>query len=143
MYPLEIIDYIIVIVYLSGMIGVGLWFAKKHTDFEDFFLAGRSLTTPILITTLISTYYGIDVLFGDTQLAFTDGVVAWFGYARPTYAFFLIAALLLAKRLRKMISRVFLIFFISITVIMRGMLEHLPLSFILFLLFSLWFWYVG
>ena len=97
MYPLEIIDYIIVIAYLTGMIGVGLWFAKKHTDFEDFFLAGRSLTTPILITTLISTYYGIDVLFGDTQLAFTDGVVAWFGYARPTYAFFLIAALLLAK----------------------------------------------
>ena len=135
MYPLEIIDYIIVVVYLSGMIGVGLWFAKKHTDFEDFFLAGRSLTTPILITTLISTYYGIDVLFGDTQLAFTDGVVAWFGYARPTYAFFLIAALLLAKRLRGNDSRVFLIFFISITVIMRGMLEHLPLSFILFLLF--------
>tara|TARA_B100000161_G_scaffold5084_1_gene3308 strand:+ start:1081 stop:2535 length:1455 start_codon:yes stop_codon:yes gene_type:complete len=101
MYPLEIIDYIIVIAYLTGMIGVGLWFAKKHNDFEDFFLAGRSLTTPILITTLISTYYGIDVLFGDTQLAFTDGVVAWFGYARPTYAFFLIAALLLAKRLRE------------------------------------------
>ena len=101
MFPLEIIDYVIVIGYLSMMVGVGFWFAKKHTDFEDFFLAGRSLTTPILITTLISTYYGIDVLFGDTQLAFTDGVVAWFGYARPTYAFFLIAALLLAKRLRE------------------------------------------
>ena len=101
MYPLENIDYIIIAIYLAGMVGVGLWFAKKHTNFDDFFLAGRSLTTPILITTLISTYYGIDVLFGDTQLAYTDGVVAWFGYARPTYAFFLIAALLLAKRLRK------------------------------------------
>ncbi|MCH2651259.1 MAG: sodium:solute symporter family protein, partial [Candidatus Marinimicrobia bacterium] len=82
-------------------VGVGLWFAKKHTDFDDFFLAGRSLTTPLLITTLISTYYGIDVLFGDSQLGFTDGVVAWFGYARPTYAFFLIAAFLLAQRLRE------------------------------------------
>ena len=95
------IDYAIIVVYLSGMVGVGFCFAKKHEDFDDFFLAGRSLTTPLLITTLISTYYGIDVLFGDTQLAFTDGVVAWFGYARPTYAFFLIAALLLAKRLRE------------------------------------------
>ena len=84
MYPLEIIDYIIVIFYLSGMIGVGLWFAKKHTDFEDFFLAGRSLTTPILITTLISTYYGIDVLFGDTQLAFTDGAVSYTHLTLPT-----------------------------------------------------------
>ena len=98
---MHVIDYIIISIYLAGMVGVGLWFAKKHTDFDDFFLAGRSLTTPLLITTLISTYYGIDVLFGDSQLGFTDGVVAWFAYARPTYAFFLIAAFLLAQRLRK------------------------------------------
>ena len=101
MSPISQVDYFIILIYLTGMIGIGFWFAKKHANFDDFFLAGRSLTTPILITTLISTYYGIDVLFGDTQLAFTDGVVAWFGYARPTYAFFLIAALVLAKRLRE------------------------------------------
>ena len=95
------IDYVIITIYLAGMVCVGIWFAKKHSDFDDFFLAGRSLTTPLLITTLISTYYGVDVLFGDSQLGFTDGVVAWFGYARPTYAFFLISAFLLAKRLRK------------------------------------------
>ncbi|SVA64184.1 uncharacterized protein METZ01_LOCUS117038 [marine metagenome] len=95
------IDYVIITIYLAGMVCVGIWFSKKHSDFDDFFLAGRSLTTPLLITTLISTYYGIDVLFGDSQLGFTDGVVAWFGYARPTYAFFLISAFLLAKRLRK------------------------------------------
>ena len=101
MYSIATIDYIIIAIYLMGMIGVGVWFAKKHTDFDDFFLAGRSLTTPLLITTLISTYYGIDVLFGDSQLGFTDGVVAWFGYARPTYAFFLIAAFFLAQRLKE------------------------------------------
>ena len=101
MHEIATIDYIIIALYLAGMVGVGLWFAKKHTDFEDFFLAGRSLTTPLLITTLISTYYGIDVLFGDSQLGFTNGVVAWFAYARPTYAFFLIAAFLLAHRLRE------------------------------------------
>ena len=101
MGAISTIDYVIIALYLSGMVGVGLWFAKKHTDFDDFFLAGRSLTTPLLITTLISTYYGIDVLFGDSQLGFTDGVVAWFGYARPTYAFFLVAAFLLAQRLRE------------------------------------------
>ena len=101
MGAISTIDYVIIALYLSGMVGVGLWFAKKHTDFDVFFLAGRSLTTPLLITTLISTYYGIDVLFGDSQLGFTDGVVAWFGYARPTYAFFLVAAFLLAQRLRE------------------------------------------
>ena len=101
MHEIATIDYIIISLYLMGMVGVGLWFAKKHSDFEDFFLAGRSLTTPLLITTLISTYYGIDVLFGDSQLGFTNGVVAWFAYARPTYAFFLIAAFLLAHRLKQ------------------------------------------
>ena len=101
MHEIATIDYIIISLYLLGMVGVGLWFAKKHSDFEDFFLAGRSLTTPLLITTLISTYYGIDVLFGDSQLGFTNGVVAWFAYARPTYAFFLIAAFLLAHRLKQ------------------------------------------
>jgi len=101
MLSISYIDYIIIAVYMIGMVGVGFWFSMRHGDFEDFFLAGRSLTTPLLITTLISTYYGLDVLFGDSQLAFTDGVVAWFGYARPTYAFFLIAAFLLAQLLRK------------------------------------------
>ena len=68
MYPIATIDYIIIAVYLMGMVGVGLWFAKKHTNFDDFFLAGRSLTTPLLITTLISTYYGIDVLFDNFRI---------------------------------------------------------------------------
>jgi len=66
MHSIANIDYIIIIVYLLGMVGVGIWFARRHATFDDFFLAGRSLTTPLLITTLISTYYGIDVLFGDT-----------------------------------------------------------------------------
>ena len=73
---------------MMGMVAIGFWFSKRHGDFEDFFLAGRSLTTPLLITTLISTYYGLDVLFGDSQLAFTDGVVAWFGYEDLPMRFF-------------------------------------------------------
>lgn len=100
MYSFHFLDYFILALYLIGMVAIGVWFSKRHKDFDDFFLAGRTLTTPILISTLISTYYGIDVLFGDSQLAFTDGVVAWFGYARPTYAFFFIAAFMLAHRLR-------------------------------------------
>jgi SSS family solute:Na+ symporter len=100
MASIGVVDWIIIGTYLAGMVAVGVLLAKRHVDFNDFFLAGRSLTTPILITTLISTYYGIDVLFGSSQLGYTDGVVAWFGYARPTYGFFLIAAFFLARRLR-------------------------------------------
>jgi len=100
MVEIGILDWSIIAIYLTGMVTVGALLARRHADFDDFFLAGRALTTPILITTLISTYYGIDVLFGSSQLAYTDGVVAWFGYARPTYLFFLIAAFVVARRLR-------------------------------------------
>lgn len=98
---LALLDWIIIIGYLMGMVAIGFWLSKRHSNFDDFFLAGRSLTTPLLVTTLISTYYGIDVLFGNSQLGFTDGVVAWFGYSRPTYIFFILAAFLLARKLKE------------------------------------------
>jgi SSS family solute:Na+ symporter len=94
------LDWLIIAVYLVAMVGIGVWLTRKHKNFEDFFLAGRALTTPILVTTLVSTYYGIDVLFGTSELGFESGVVAWFGYSRPFYIFFLLAAFLLANRLR-------------------------------------------
>ena len=100
MAHLALIDWLIILTYLGAMVGLGVFLARRGGDFEDFFLAGRVLTAPILIATLVSSYYGIDVLFGSSQLAFTDGVVAWFGYARPAYLIFLIAAFLVARRLR-------------------------------------------
>ena len=101
MVELAPVDWGIVSAYLLAMVGLGLYLARLGGDFEDFFLAGRALTAPILIATLVSSYYGIDVLFGSSQLAFTDGVVSWFAYARPAYLFFLVAAFLVAKRLRE------------------------------------------
>ena len=101
MAQLALVDWLIVVLYLVGMVGLGVVLARRGGDFDDFFLAGRVLTAPILIATLVSSYYGIDVLFGSSQLAFTDGVVTWFAYARPAYLFFLVAAFLVAHRIRR------------------------------------------
>ncbi len=101
MAELATIDWLIVAGYLASMVGLGIWLARRGGDFDDFFLAGRVLTAPMLIATLISSYYGIDVLFGSSQLAFTDGVVTWFGFSRPAYLFFLLAAFVVARRLRE------------------------------------------
>ena len=101
MASLSLFDWLVVAGYLLGMVALGVTLARRGETFDDFFLAGRALTAPILIATLVSSYYGIDVLFGSSQLAFSEGVVAWFGYARPAYLFFLVAAFLVAGRLRE------------------------------------------
>jgi SSS family solute:Na+ symporter len=94
------IDYAVIAAYLAFMLLIGFYVARRMKTFDEFFIAGRTMTTPILICTLVSTYYGIDVLFGTSELAYNEGIVAWFGYSRPTYLFFIIAAFLLAGRLR-------------------------------------------
>ncbi len=57
MAALALADWLIVIAYLGLMVGLGIYLARSSGSFEDFFLAGRGLTTPILIATLVSSYY--------------------------------------------------------------------------------------
>ena len=97
---LDHLDYTIIALYLAGMIGIGLWIARKVRSFESFFVAGRAMTTPLLISTLVSTYYGLDVTFGVSEVSMKEGVVAWFVYARPYYLMLLIAGLVLVHKLK-------------------------------------------
>ncbi len=75
------IDLSIIGAYLMVMLGIGYYVFRRSPSFEEYLIAGRSMTTPILVCTLASTYYGLDVLFGTSELAFNTGVVAYFGYA--------------------------------------------------------------
>ncbi|MCZ6696757.1 MAG: sodium:solute symporter family protein [Acidobacteria bacterium] len=95
------IDFAIIGMYILLMLGVGYYIHRKAPNFDEYFIAGRAMTTPILICTLVSTYYGIDVLFGTSELAYNEGLVAFFGYSQPTYLFFIVAAFFFAKRLRE------------------------------------------
>jgi len=94
------IDYAVLGVYLLGMLGVGYYIKLKIPNFEEFLVAGRSMTTPILVCTLASTYYGLDVLFGTSEMAFNNGVVAFFGYSQLSLAVYFFAAFALSHRLR-------------------------------------------
>lgn len=100
MAPLATLDFAIIVIYLLGMLAIGVWLARKVKSFQSFFVAGRLMTTPLLISTLVSTYYGLDVTFGVSELSFSEGVVAWFVYSRPYYLAILIAGLILVRRLR-------------------------------------------
>jgi len=43
------VDQAIVVLYLAGMLGVGVLTASRIRDFRDFFIAGGRLTTPLLV----------------------------------------------------------------------------------------------
>jgi SSS family solute:Na+ symporter len=95
------IDLGIIGAYIAMMLGVGYYLMTNAPSFEEYLVAGRSMTTPILVCTLASTYYGLDVLFGTSEIAFNDGVVAFFGYSELSLAIYLVAAFALSAKLRK------------------------------------------
>ncbi len=93
------LDHAIVVVYLAGMLVLGAVVSTQIRGFKDYFLAGGTLTTPLLVCTLVSSYYGIDVTFGTSETGYYYGVVAWFWYSLPYYFFIGFAALVIAPRL--------------------------------------------
>ncbi|MCI0650714.1 MAG: sodium:solute symporter family protein [Planctomycetes bacterium] len=102
--PLEVapLDYGIVGAYLALMIALGAWTARRIRVFKDYFLAGGALTTPLLICTLVSTYYELDVTFAVSETGFDSGLVAWFWQERPYYFAIILAALILPARVRRL-----------------------------------------
>jgi solute:Na+ symporter, SSS family len=96
------VDQAIVVLYLAGMLGVGVLTASRIRDFRDFFIAGGRLTTPLLVCTLVSTYYGLDVTFGSSETAFYEGAAAFVAYSAPFYLFYAASALLVVPRLRRL-----------------------------------------
>jgi SSS family solute:Na+ symporter len=95
------VDYVIVGIYLAGMLALGAVISTRIKGFKDYFLAGGALTTPLLVCTLVSSYYGIDVTFGTSETSFYSGLVAWFWYSLPYYVFIAIAAMVIAPRLAR------------------------------------------
>lgn len=95
------VDWAIVSGYLLLMLGIGVLLASRIHQFKDYFLAGGMLTTPLLVCTLVSTYYELDVTFATSESGFYYGVVSWVWLSRPYYVAIFIAALLLARRLKR------------------------------------------
>lgn len=95
------VDFLILGAYIAGILLLG-WAVSRHiTSFRDWFVAGGRMTTPLLVCTLVSTYYGLDVLFGGSEVGYVEGVVGWFYYLRPYYLAIIVAAVFVARRLKR------------------------------------------
>lgn len=72
-FALTGIDSGIIICYLIFVILVGFYFGKKHEDAEDYFLAGRNLTWPIIGFSLFASNMSSNSLVGLAGAGYKDG----------------------------------------------------------------------
>lgn len=99
MISFSLYDYILIILYFFGVIYIG--FKTKTTDKNnfDYLVAGRSITLPAFVATLVSTFYG--GILGIGEFTYKYGISSWIMNAFPYYFFITIFAIFLAKKIRK------------------------------------------
>jgi solute:Na+ symporter, SSS family len=94
----------IVLFYLIAMLFIGLYFARKRVkDSDDFMVAGRRLSVPILVGTLLATWIGSGSIIAGAGLAYRAGFA---GLWSPSGAWIGICVLFfLAGRARRLAGR--------------------------------------
>ena len=94
------VDYGLVVFYIVLLIIIGFRFARsKLTDTDDYLLAGRTLTLPGFIATLVSTWYG--GILGVGEFSYQYGLSNWIVFGVPYYIFAAVFAFFLADKVRQ------------------------------------------
>jgi len=73
-FSLSWIDLTVVVIYAVFIIGLGLWFGRKHEDAEQYFLAGRGMIWPIIGISLYASNMGSTALVGLAGDAYSTGI---------------------------------------------------------------------
>ncbi len=90
---------IFLVTYLLALIGVGAIKARKISSQADFSLAGRSLSTFVLVGTLVATWIGTGSIFGNAEKTMRVGMG---GFLLPVSGGLgIIALYFLAARIRR------------------------------------------
>ena len=91
------IDGFIVAAFLGGCLWLGARVRREESSM-GWILAGRALTLPLFVASLVPTFYG--GVLGIGEYAWTAGLSNWTVMALPYYAFAAFYALFLAERVR-------------------------------------------
>ncbi|MCX7833268.1 MAG: sodium:solute symporter family protein [Ignavibacteria bacterium] len=92
-------DYIIVIIYFIICVYLGTSTKRTDGNLTDYLVAGRTITLPAFVATLVSTFYG--GILGVGEFTFRYGISSWLLNALPYYIFILIFAFFFAEKIRK------------------------------------------
>ena len=96
------LDYSVIGIYFLAVFAIG-FLVKRHPESKEgslteYFLAGRRITLPIFVATLVSTWYGN--LLGISQLAYKQGIIAWLTQGIFWYVIYLFFAFYIVPKVR-------------------------------------------
>lgn len=94
------LDWLAIFMYLGGMILVGWYVSRKVRNSEDYLMAGRALSYPMVVATVAATWYGSGAVFGTAELAFGSGIAAFVVWCVPAHLGRIPLALWVAPRVR-------------------------------------------
>ena len=88
---------ILLAVYAVALLGLSA--ARRGGGGVDYLLAGRRMTLPAFVATLVTTWYG--GILGIGEYAWRFGISTWVVFGIPYYFAAIVFALWLAPRLRR------------------------------------------
>jgi SSS family solute:Na+ symporter len=95
---LDALDLAVVGVYLAATFVLGVRSSRSGGESDDFLLAGRALTLPAFVVTLVATWYG--GVLGVGEYSYVHGLSNWLVLGVPYYVGAFLFALLYAEKAR-------------------------------------------
>jgi SSS family solute:Na+ symporter len=93
------IDIIIIVAFFAAVIAVGRLSKKSDATHTSYLVAGRAITLPAFVATLVSSFYG--GILGIGEFTYRYGISSWFLNAFPYYLFITIFAIFLSGKVRR------------------------------------------
>jgi SSS family solute:Na+ symporter len=90
-------EYFLLALYLIGLVVLGFMRPRGGSNsLEEYFVAGRRLSLPAFVATLVSTWYG--GILGVGEFSYKYGLSNWLIFGVPYYLYAIIFALCIAGR---------------------------------------------
>lgn len=93
------IDLLIVAAFVAVILAIGFSTRLRESSFFQFLAAGRTLSLPLFVASLVSTWYGGILGVGESVASY--GIGTWLLLGVPYYVFGLIYAMIYVRRVRK------------------------------------------
>jgi len=98
MFSSSPLDWALIVAYFAMLAWVWAQRFRRRTSVDDYFVAGRAVTLPAFVATLVASWYG--GILGVGEYSYRYGLANWLVFGVPYYAGALLFALLFARRAR-------------------------------------------